>query len=203
MLIEEFKAWADKEDISFFEYNDGKSLCLHFKGTQANFTCFLRTENFPRRSVVFESSTGLKIPEEHYFAISELICRMNFGLRIGRFDIDYSRGEILFVTSIILNSVALTPELIEPLVYINLSTHDRYYSCLIQLIFYNALPSDAIKILETTNAMESEETTLEETDEIDRAIQRLFECYVEPDNAIETESQQPDDKEKKSKDVDA
>ena len=112
MIIDEFKTWADSEDITYFEHNDGKCLSLHFKGKQANFTCFLKATDFPRRSIVFESSTGLKIPDDHYFAISELICRMNFGLRIGRFDIDYSRGEVLFATSIMLNSVALTSELI-------------------------------------------------------------------------------------------
>ena len=83
MIIDEFKTWADSEDITYFEHNDGKCLSLHFKGKQANFTCFLKATDFPRRSIVFESSTGLKIPDDHYFAISELICRMNFGLRIG------------------------------------------------------------------------------------------------------------------------
>ena len=76
--------------------------------------------------------------------------------------------------------------------YLNLSTHDNYYSCLIQLIYFDVLPSQAIKNFDATIEKESEEYTSENDEEIVRAIQRLFESYIEPESTNDPETHQSD-----------
>lgn len=63
-------------------------------------------------------------------ALTECVCRANYGLRMGQFIIDHRDGEILFQTEVIVPrgniSLEHLTELIAPVILTNIATHQRY-----------------------------------------------------------------------------
>lgn len=63
-------------------------------------------------------------------ALTECVCRANYGLQMGQFIIDHRDGEILFQTEVIVPrgniSLEHLTELIAPVIMTNISTHQRY-----------------------------------------------------------------------------
>jgi hypothetical protein len=56
----------------------------------------------------------------------EYLTRINYGLIIGNFEMDFDDGEIRYKTSIDVEDDPLTPALIRPVIYVNLLNMDRF-----------------------------------------------------------------------------
>ena len=76
--------------------------------------------------------------------MAEFITRVNYGMVLGNFEMDYDDGEIRFKTSIDLEGAMLTDDLVKPLVYANCLMMDKYLPGIMQVI--SGLPADVAVI---------------------------------------------------------
>jgi hypothetical protein len=101
--------------------------CLHFRvhGEIGGWSCFAMARE-AESQFVFYSVCEDCVPHEARPSMSELLTRVNFGLQIGNFEMDWNTGAIRFKTSIDVEGDRLSPALIEGVVNANLITMDRY-----------------------------------------------------------------------------
>jgi hypothetical protein len=137
--------------IAFFEQDDWKYtrlahspvLRLGFAGENGQWTCFAR-EREEQEQFIFSSQFPAHAPEHKRLAIAELITRINFGIVIGNFEMDFSDGEIRYKTSIDLEGCPALPELFKPLIYANVFTVDRYFPAFMSVLYAGVSPREAL-----------------------------------------------------------
>jgi hypothetical protein len=144
--------------IAFFQADGwpfeqiAESSILHttFRGRNAEFECFARTQESPRR-FLFYSLCPVSVQEEKYPIISEFLSRANYGLAIGNFEFDFDDGEVRYKTSVDVEGSDLTFSLIKRLVYANVVTMDQYLPGIRAVINDNVSPTNAIRQVELRN----------------------------------------------------
>ncbi len=80
--------------------------------------------------------------------MAESLTRINYGLILGNFEMDYADGEVRFKTSMDVEDSELTPELIKPVVFANLGMMDRYWPTLTALVEGRLEPQAALALVE-------------------------------------------------------
>jgi hypothetical protein len=90
-------------------------------------------------------------------------------MRIGNFELDFDDGEIRYKTSIDVEGGELSSKMIDNLLRANLSTINRYFAGLMELIYGDKPASDVIKRIETPpsglDALDQEEGDEDDDDE--------------------------------------
>jgi hypothetical protein len=96
------------------------------------------------KHLLFLSLLPSKATSNRRAACAELLTRINFGLALGCFEMDFEDGEIRFRTSIPLVSEDVSPEMVEHLVFSNLSTVDRFFGAIMSVIHADVSPKAAL-----------------------------------------------------------
>ena len=89
-----------------------------------------------------------KIPPGCRPAIAEAIARANYGMKLGKFELDYSGGELRFQIANAFTAEGLDAEIIRRLIGTAVHSVDRYYPAVMSVVFGNELPEDAIRHVE-------------------------------------------------------
>jgi hypothetical protein len=89
-----------------------------------------------------------RIPAEKRFAAAELLNRINFGLPLGVFEMDFTDGEVGYRTSIDVADGELTEGMVEVLVGASLATTDRYLPAIMSFLWNDTAPEDAVAMIE-------------------------------------------------------
>lgn len=76
--------------------------------------------------------------------MAEFICRANYGLRMGNFELDFDDGEVRFKVHVLCKGITPTPEMIKRSIYCPASMFKRYGSGIVDIIFGNASGKDAV-----------------------------------------------------------
>lgn len=113
------------------EQDDTLTLRIFVKGKHAEWACMIRC---------FEQSARLLVyslyPEQVEVAlrnrISELICRINYGLILGNFEMDWEDGELRYKTSMDIESIEINRTVLRNLVYGNFHSFDMYFNAIAQ-----------------------------------------------------------------------
>jgi hypothetical protein len=106
--------------------DDGSgTIYLAYRGSHGQWGCLVvpREEG---RQLLFYSVCPREAPEEARPRVAEYLGRVNWGMPIGNFEMDFLSGEIRFRTSVAFESLEPTVELIRPLAYANVFTMDQY-----------------------------------------------------------------------------
>ncbi len=90
------------------------------------------------------------IPEGSRPAIAEAIARINFPLKIGKFELDYDEGRLRFHIGQILAGGQLDDEIIRHAIGCCVSMVDRYLPAVLSVIYGNELPKDAVGCAEAS-----------------------------------------------------
>ncbi|QZY54480.1 YbjN domain-containing protein [Crassaminicella profunda] len=102
-------------------------------GQNGNWTtlgkCLEEEERF-----LFYSICPSKVKKEKTLLMAELLTRINYGLKIGNFEMDFDTGEIHFKTSIDFAGDFDKEEMIEQAMSTNLLTMDEYFSVIMKVI---------------------------------------------------------------------
>ena len=113
------------------------TLQMSFQGENATWTCFARVRE-AQGQVSFYSVSPMIAPEKLRAPIAELFARVNFGLVIGNFELDFGDGEIRFKTSLEVGPDGLDgvpfPRLFGRLVGANLRMMDRYAPAVLEVL---------------------------------------------------------------------
>jgi hypothetical protein len=118
-----------------------------FSGTNGNYACFA-VIRIDLEQFIFYVQSSVKAPEEMRTAVAEFITRANYGLRIGNFELDMSDGEIRYKSSLDFEGIPLSAALIKNAIYPAVQTMDRYFAGLLQVMYGQNTPEEAILKIE-------------------------------------------------------
>lgn len=140
--------------VSFFQTDhwpflqvDDSVLQMNFQGQNGRWTCYAQVRTEVGQFVMY-SVCPVMVPETLRGAAAEFITRANYGLIIGNFELDFDDGEVRYKTSLDAEQTALTGALLQPLVYANVWTMDRYLPGLMAVIYGHTAPQEAIALSE-------------------------------------------------------
>jgi hypothetical protein len=89
-----------------------------------------------------------RVPPEKRAAAAELFTRINYGLPLGTFEMDFSDGEICYRTGIDVTGGDLASEMVTSLIAATVGTVDRYYPAIMSFLWSDMAPEDAVAMVE-------------------------------------------------------
>lgn len=139
VLVEFFE-----EDEWDFQWMEGASvLTMSFSGKNGKWQCFAQAREQQQQFVFYSVMPVNALPEVRP-KVAEFITRVNYGMVMGNFEMDFDDGEVRYKTSIDVEGAELLPAMIRQVVYANIIITDRYLTSLMRVIYSDALPQEAI-----------------------------------------------------------
>ena len=77
--------------------------------------------------------------------MAEFICRANYGLKMGNFELDFDDGEVRFKVHVLCKGVTPTAEMIKRSIYCPATMFDHYGSGIVDIIFNDATGKAAVE----------------------------------------------------------
>ena len=146
-IYQEMVNFFKKEDWFFVPIEQQPVLQMAFQGDSGKWTCYARARD-EQQQFIFYSVCSANAPENKRPALAELIARVNYGMILGNFELDFTDGEIRYKTSIDVGKDKLTYELIRQVVYSNVMMMDKYQPGIMSVIYSDVSPEEAIKQIE-------------------------------------------------------
>ena len=140
-------AYFTKDDWTFTKLQGQSVLQMTYQGDNGLWNCFAQARE-PQEQFVFYSIYPELVSEDKRLAMAELLTRLNYGLVIGNFEMDFNDGEIRYKTSIGVEDDILTYQVIKRLVYANVTIMDHYLPGIREVMDGNMSPKDAIANIE-------------------------------------------------------
>ena len=104
-----------------------------------------------------------KCPAQRRVSCAELLTRINFGMMVGCFEMDYDSGRIHFKTTLPFAQGALDPELLNNVVMFNLACMDRFLPAIMSVIYAGTSPAKALAAVERDKKGKSGSSTKKAT----------------------------------------
>lgn len=148
-LLDEFAAFFDAEGWRYHRVPDEGYLRMGFAGRQGRWHCFAQVREGAGQ-LLFYSVLVDHTPPDRLYPMAELTTRINYGLPIGNFELDFSDGEIRFKTQLDVDGAieSLAAPMLRNLVVANVLTVDRYFEVLERAMHSDEDPSQLIAIVE-------------------------------------------------------
>ena len=137
------------EEWNFLPVQGQSILQMGFMGKNGSWACYAQAlDEYQRFS--YHSVMESNVPEDKRQAVAEFLTRVNFGLFLGNFEMDFSDGELRYKTSIDVQDGALTQEMIRKLVYSNVMLMDKYLPGIMSVIYAGTSPEEAVARIQQT-----------------------------------------------------
>lgn len=146
-LLEEVVEFFQQGDWDFLQVEGESSLAIQFQGDNGSWLCHAKVRE-AQKQFIFYSICPVNAPEEKRLAVAEFLIRANYDLSIGKFELDFTDGEIRCKTNVDLEERQLDSPLIGRLVYINLALMDSYLPGIESVIYKDVSAVDAIAQIE-------------------------------------------------------
>ena len=137
----------DEREVQYATNGDNESICADFRGEVGTYRIVARVEPDDDLFQVFGFSP-IRIPKGCRPAIAEAVVRANYGLRVGKFELDLDDGELRFQAVQILTDSTLESVVVDRLIGTTMSMLDMYLPAMLSVIYGNELPRDAIACVE-------------------------------------------------------
>ena len=144
----------DEHDVRYRENNDGLSIGADFLGEVATYRIIAAVDDDGDLFQVL-AYAPVRVPEGARPSIAETIARANYGLRLGKFEMDCDDGELRFQIAHILIGGVLDDEVIERTLGGAIAMLDRYVPAVLSVIYGNELAKDAVRCVEQPNVSEA------------------------------------------------
>lgn len=135
----------------FHEQPERNLVSFDYVGTAATWRTYVTAFEEAQQVAVY-GVIPFAIDPAHRVAVAELLTRINFGLVIGNFELDYADGESRYKTSLDFEGAELTDPLLLQLVRSNLSVVDRYLPALVAVAEGRLSVGDALQSLDSSAA---------------------------------------------------
>jgi hypothetical protein len=171
-----------EEDEWDFQWMEGMSvLTMGFSGTNGKWQCYAQAREL-QKQFVFYSVLPINVPEDKRAKIAEFITRINYGMIIGNFEMDYDDGEVRYKTSIDVEGAELNTPMIRQVVYANLIITDRYLNGLMRVMYSDLTAEAAIDEID------------EEALDIDEELEEFFsDDFGDDDDDFDDDDDDDDD----------
>ncbi|MGK7947779.1 MAG: YbjN domain-containing protein [Xenococcaceae cyanobacterium] len=124
-IFDEVIDYFASEGWSFIKDKARSCLKLQYKGKNGQYKCVVIVRE-KQQEFIFYSICPLTASEANKLAVAELITKINYGLTVGNFDLDFATGTIRYKTSINVTGDYLSYEMIDNLVKTNVTMIDKY-----------------------------------------------------------------------------
>lgn len=145
----------DGRDVRYQANDDRGSICADFRCEVGTYRVIAMVDQDGGLFQVF-GYAPMRVPEGARPAIAETIARANYGMRVGKFEMDFDDGELRFQASQILTGEDLEDEVIDRMMATTMSMLDVYLPAVLSVIYGNELPEDAIRFVESDGISENE-----------------------------------------------
>jgi len=142
--INRFIEFFDKQGWSYHKVEDKPVIRTGFTGDNGQWQC-VAIAGPKDEHLMFLSLLPCQASRSRRKATAELLTRINYGLNQGCFEMDLDDGEIRFRTTLSLASPEAPSELVEHLVFSNLSIVDHFFATIMQVLYAGTSPKAALK----------------------------------------------------------
>jgi hypothetical protein len=132
------------QNIGYWSRSEDLSICADFRGEVGTYRIFARIDADDSLFQVFGHSP-IRVPVGSRSAIAEAVMRVNCGLKVGKFEMDYDEGDLRFQAAQILLEDDLDDKTIQRLIGTTMSMLNIYLPAILSVIYGNELPKDAIR----------------------------------------------------------
>lgn len=145
--FEKIVEFLESEEVRFEAVPEESMVRFNFAGQSGSW--FVLGSSFPEANrVIFLSILPSLVPAERRAAVGEFINRINFGLVVGNLEIDMDGGEVRFRTSMDLDDVEVSVEMIRNLLYANVYMTDAHVPVINKVAFGDLDPVAAVTLAE-------------------------------------------------------
>ncbi len=145
----------DEHDVRYRLHDDVGMVCADFQGEVGTYRVVASVDEEAGLFEVFGCSP-IRVPEGARPAIAETIIRANYGLRMGKLEMDYADGKLRYQLACPLVDEELDDLVISRSFAAVLMTLDRYLPAILSVIYGNDLPQDAVRAAEQISSAERE-----------------------------------------------
>lgn len=150
-IMSVIKQYFEQDGLTYRQV-DERMLQAGFQGKHLSYQMMVFSHEQQHRAV-FYAVVPLRVPQEQRLVVAEYLCRVNFSVMIGNFELDIERGDVRYKTSVDVEGGELTVGMVKTLLHINLSTADKYVRGLIGILYRELTPAQAIAELEGDSAV--------------------------------------------------
>ena len=149
-IVEAYKSYLDDEDWHY-TYDAEKGffrfgMNLRGKLKVVQYMVFVKEDDFTVYAIS-PISADAKNPKQ-IREMAEFVCRANYGLRDGNFELDVNDGELRYKSYVNCEEFLPTVERIRRSIYIPAAMFDKYSGGILQVVMNNVPARDAIKMCE-------------------------------------------------------
>ena len=150
-MLEKIINFISKKKWRFTSVEDESRIVIAIKGINGTFQCFADARE-EEEQFIFLSICSVNVPDDRKLLMCELLTRLNYGLFLGNFEMDYEDGEVRYKTSICCNSSELTDNILEHIIMINIVMMDTALTGIMKLIYGDITAKEAYDIIEDTKS---------------------------------------------------
>lgn len=126
-MFERIKKYLKSAEFNYSIIDDDTIIMFSYV-SKGNYQCIIDI-NEESKIIVVYTVLGSLVTLEKRNRIAQLITKINFGLRIGNFEMDYDDGQIRYKTSVDYDGLKDFEDIfIENLIASNIITTDRFYN---------------------------------------------------------------------------
>lgn len=135
----------DSEQIATFR--------MPVRGIHGEWICIVRVFPESQRLLVY-SILPESVPESRRPRIAELLARINYGLVLGNFEMDWLDGELRYKTSMDVEDITPTATVLRNLIFSNFFSTDRYFEAIEDAIHGERALTDLLEVAEESDGLE-------------------------------------------------
>jgi hypothetical protein len=124
-ILDAAERFLEKDDWPFFRHPDQPALVSGYEGENGKYELWIR-ELPGKDTVICYSFAPHEVPEDRRAVIAAQCARINWGLIIGNFELNWSSGEVRYKTSADLRHIDPIDMVIGRLIHANVLTMDHY-----------------------------------------------------------------------------
>lgn len=149
-IVEVIRQYCEEDGIRYRQF-DEQTIHAGFQGKNFTYQMLARARD-GHRQAIFLTIVPVKVQSEQRLAVAEFLCRANYGLILGNFEMDCETGEVRYKTSVDVEGGELTSGMVKTMMHVNLSTADKYARGLISVLYRGLTAEQAIAELEGVSA---------------------------------------------------
>lgn len=125
-MFERFKEYLKAVELNYSVVENETTIMFRYT-SKGNYQCIIDIDEQDKVILVY-TILGSLVTIDKRNRISQLLTKINYGLRIGNFEMDYDDGQIRYKTSIDYEGIKdFDDSFVENLILINLTTTDKFY----------------------------------------------------------------------------
>jgi hypothetical protein len=145
-MIELAQQYLSEKGYHFSRRGEAESLQSSFSAENGTYSVFIDTNEEQALVGVFVYAPT-KVPERNRRAVMEYLTRLNYGLRLGGFELDLNDGEVRYTQNMDIEGATLTNAMLLNMLHFALDVMDQYYPGLMRVIYADADPKEAFETL--------------------------------------------------------